>query len=170
MTDDTQKVTRTGLVLAATLILQGLRLIIPIPPQISLFLIGSLVNACLITAVLAVDRRAGFVVAACTPFFAWLEGMLPFVLFVFPVAIGNGVYVYFAWRWQHYGLPALVVGALAKAGTLYALFYLLFAGIEFPPAMRHLLLTAMSWPQIITGVIGALLGLTLSRFLSHRHE
>ena len=86
------------------------------------------------------------------------------------VAIGNGVYVYFAWRWQHYGLPALVVGALAKAGTLYALFYLLFAGIEFPPAMRHLLLTAMSWPQIITGVIGALLGLTLSRFLSHRHE
>lgn len=36
--------------------------------------------------------------------------------------------------------------------------------------MRHLLLTAMSWPQIITGVIGALLGLTLSRFLSHRHE
>ena len=43
MTDDTQKVTRTGLILAATLILQGLRLVIPIPPQISLFLIGSLV-------------------------------------------------------------------------------------------------------------------------------
>ncbi|WP_296827309.1 hypothetical protein [uncultured Megasphaera sp.] len=170
MSDDTQKVTRTGLILAATLILQGLRLIIPIPPQVSLFLIGSLVNACLITAVLTIDRRAGFVVAACTPIFAWLEGMLPFFLFVFPVAAGNSVYVYCAWRWQRYGFPALAVGALIKALVLYALFYLLFAGIEFPPVLRHLLLTAMSWPQVITGVIGALLGLQLSRFLKRRHE
>ena len=156
MTDDTQKVTRTGLILAATLILQGLRLVIPIPPQISLFLIGlcqrlpdhgrpcrrpqSRLCRRRLHAHLCLARR-----------------MLPFVLFVFPVAIGNGVYVYCAWRWQKHGLPALLVGALAKAATLYALFYLLFAGIEFPPAMRHLLLTAMSWPQIITGVIGALL-------------
>lgn len=170
MNDDIQKVTRTGLLLAATLILQGIRLIIPIPPQLSMFLIGSLVNACLITAVLAVDRRAGFVVAACTPVFAWLEGMLPFFLFVFPVAVGNSVYVYSAWRWQRYGLSALMAAALAKAVVLYALFYLLFAGIEFPPALRHLLLTAMSWPQIITGVIGALIGLEVSRFLKLRHE
>ena len=156
MTDDTQKVTRTGLILAATLILQGLRLIIPIPPQISLFLIGSLVNACLITAVLAVDRRAGFVVAACTPIFAWLEGCCLSFSSSFPSPLetaststspGAGSTTACRHCWSE---PA-------KAATLYALFYLLFAGIEFPPAMRHLLLTAMSWPQIITGVIGALL-------------
>ena len=35
MTEDIKKVTRTGLILAVTLILQGLRLVIPIPPQVS---------------------------------------------------------------------------------------------------------------------------------------
>ena len=169
MTDDTQKVTRTGLILAATLILQGLRLIIPIPPQISLFLIGSLVNACLITAVLAVDRRAGFVVAACTPIFAWLEGMLPFVLFVFPVAIGNGVYVYFAWRWQHYACRHCWSEPWLRPLPSTPYFILLFAGIEFPPAMRHLLLTAMSWLRS-SPVLSERCWLGLSRFLSHRHE
>ena len=48
MTEDIKKVTRTGLILAVTLILQGLRLVIPIPPQVSMFVVGSLVNACLI--------------------------------------------------------------------------------------------------------------------------
>ena len=169
MTDDTQKVTRTGLILAATLILQGLRLVIPIPPQISLFLIGSLVNACLITAVLAVDRRAGFVVAACTPIFAWLEGCCLSFSSSFPSPSETGCtsIVLGVGRTRPSGTFSRRPG---QGATLYALFYLLFAGIEFPPAMRHLLLTAMSWPQIITGVIGALLGLELSRYLSHRHE
>ena len=36
MTEDIKKVTRTGLILAVTLILQGLRLVIPIPPQVSM--------------------------------------------------------------------------------------------------------------------------------------
>ena len=89
MTEDIKKVTRTGLILAVTLILQGLRLVIPIPPQVSMFVVGSLVNACLLVAVLLIGRRAGLVVAGCTPVFAWLEGMLPFFPFVFPVGLGN---------------------------------------------------------------------------------
>lgn len=98
--------TRTGFILAVTLILQGLRLVIPIPPQVSMFVVGSLVNACLLVAVLLIGRRAGLVVAGCTPVFAWLEGMLPFFPFVFPVGLGNCFYVWTAWRWQRYGLPA----------------------------------------------------------------
>lgn len=124
MTEDIKNVTRTGLILAVTLILQGLRLVIPIPPQVSMFVVGSLVNACLIVAVLTVGRRAGLVVAACTPVFAWLEGMLPFFPFVFPVALGNSFYVWAAWRWQRYGLPAFCGGALGKAAILYGSFYL----------------------------------------------
>lgn len=119
MTEDIKNVTRTGIILAVTLILQGLRLVIPIPPQVSMFVVGSLVNACLIVAVLTVGRRAGLVVAACTPVFAWLEGMLPFFPFVFPVALGNSFYVWAAWRWQRYGLPAFCGGSLGKAAILY---------------------------------------------------
>lgn len=170
MTEDIKKVTRTGLILAVTLILQGLRLVIPVPPQISLFVVGSLVNACLIVAVLTIGRRAGLAVAWCTPVFAWLEGMLPFFPFVFPVALGNSFYVWIAWRWQRYGLPAFCGGALGKAAVLYGSFYGLFACIAFPPATRHMLLLVMSWPQIVTGIIGAVLGLEVSRLLRYRHE
>ena len=145
MTEDIKNVTRTGLILAVTLILQGLRLVIPIPPQVSMFVVGSLVNACLIVAVLTVGRRAGLVVAACTPVFAWLEGMLPF----FPFVCG---------------------GALGKAAILYGSFYLLFACIAFPPAVRHMLLFAMSWPQIVTGIIGAVIGREVSRFAASRPD
>ena len=152
MTEDIKKVTRTGLILAVTLILQGLRLVIPIPPQVSMFVVGSLVNACLIVAVLLIGRRAGLVVAGCTPVFAWLEGMLPFFPFVFPVGLGNCFYVWTAWRWQRYGLPACCGGALGKA------------------AVRHMLLFAMSWPQIVTGIIGAVLGMEVSRLLGHQPE
>lgn len=170
MREETKDMTRTGLILAVTLILQGLRLVIPIPPQVSMFLVGALVNACLIVAALSIGRRAGLAVALCTPVFAWLEGMLPFFPFVFPVALGNSCYVCWAWYWRRRGLPLLCIGAVGKALILYASFYALFACIAFPSAVRHMLLFAMSWPQIVTGVIGAVLGLTLSRFLQRRHE
>ena len=170
MSENIKNVTRTGLILAVTLILQGLRLVIPIPPQVSMFLVGSLVNACLIVSALCISRRSGLAVALCTPVFAWLEGMLPFFPFVFPVAVGNSFYVCWAWYGKKRGLPFLCLGAVGKALILYASFYALFACLAFPPAVRHLLLFAMSWPQVVTGVIGAILGLTLSRFLQRRHE
>lgn len=47
---------------------------------------------------------------------------------------------------------------------------LLFACIAFPPAVRHMLLFAMSWPQIVTGVIGAVIGREVSRFAASRPE
>ena len=54
MVNHTGTITRTGLLLAATIILQGLRLVIPVPPQVSMFVIGSLVNTCFVLAVLVV--------------------------------------------------------------------------------------------------------------------
>lgn len=155
--------------MALTLILQGLRLVVPVPPQASMFVIGSLVNACLLVAALSIEWRAGLVVAACTPVFAWLEGMLPFLPFVFPVAAGNMVYVLAAAALSHsQGLRGLYLAAVAKAIALYSLFYLLFACVEFPLAVRHVLLFAMSWPQLVTGLIGATLGYYLVRFLKKK--
>lgn len=61
-------------------------------------------------------------------------------------------------------------GALGKAAILYGSSYLLFACIAFPPAVRHMLLFAMSWPQIVTGIIGAVLGMEVSRLLGHQPE
>lgn len=161
--------TRTGIIVALTLILQSLRLWIPMPPQFSFAFIGVLVNACLITAVLAVDLRAGIVTACVTPFFAYIEGMLPFLPFVVPVALGNCVYVLLAWLGRKHSLLGFSVAALGKAATLFLGFYVLFAAVAFPPAMRHTLLFIMSWPQVVTGLGGAAVGFFVCRSLARSH-
>lgn len=160
-----QKITRTALLLAVTLLLQGLRLVIPVPPQISLFFIGSLVNACLVIAVLRTDLKAGSVIAVAAPVFAYLEGMLPLPFFIPVVAVGNLIYVVFIWALQQYGLRKLYIAAFLKAIVLFGGFSLLFALVQVPPKITHMILFAMSWPQIVTGIIGLVVGYAVSQRL-----
>lgn len=160
-----QKITRTALLLAVTLLLQGLRLVIPVPPQISLFFIGSLVNACLVIAVLRTDLKAGSVIAVAAPVFAYLEGMLPLPFFIPVVAVGNLVYVVFIWALQQYGLRKLYIAAFLKAIVLFGGFSLLFALVQVPSKITHMILFAMSWPQIVTGIIGLVVGYAVSQRL-----
>lgn len=160
-----QKITRTALLLAVTLLLQGLRLVIPVPPQISLFFIGSLVDACLVIAVLRTDLKAGSVIAVAAPVFAYLEGMLPLPFFIPVVAVGNLVYVVFIWALQQYGLRKLYIAAFLKAIVLFGGFSLLFALVQVPPKITHMILFAMSWPQIVTGIIGLVVGYAVSQRL-----
>lgn len=160
-----QKITRTALLLAVTLLLQGLRLVIPVPPQISLFFIGSLVNACLVIAVLRTDLKAGSVIAVAAPVFAYLEGMLPLPFFIPVVAVGNLVYVVFIWALQQYGLRKLYIAAFLKAIVLFGGVSLLFALVQVPPKITHMILFAMSWPQIVTGIIGLVVGYAVSQRL-----
>lgn len=158
--------TRTALLLAATLVLQGLRLVIPIPPQVSMFLIGSLVNACFVLAVLTVHWRAGVIVALVTPAFAWLEGMLPVPLFIIPVAFGNCIFVMMMQllgKWKSLGYVSIYGAVVFKAMALYGSFYLLFSVVAFPDMVRHAILFTMSWPQLWTGWIGGTIGILVSR-------
>ena len=160
-----QKITRTALLLAVTLLLQGLRLVIPVPPQISLFFIGSLVNACLVIAVLRTDLKAGSVIAVAAPIFAYFEGMLPLPFFIPVVAVGNLIYVVFIWALQQYGLRKLYIAAFLKAIVLFGGFSLLFALVQVPSKITHMILFAMSWPQIVTGIIGLVVGYAVSQRL-----
>ena len=140
-------------------------MVIPVPPQISLFFIGSLVNACLVIAVLRTDLKAGSVIAVAAPVFAYLEGMLPLPFFIPVVAVGNLVYVVFIWALQQYGLRKLYIAAFLKAIVLFGGFSLLFALVQVPPKITHMILFAMSWPQIVTGIIGLVVGYAVSQRL-----
>ena len=161
-----QKLTRTGFIVALTLVLQGLRLYIPMPPQFSMFIIGTLVNACLIVAALSIHWKAGMVVAMVTPFFAFLEGMLPFLPFIVPTVLGNCAYVFFGTAISKRVTLFLPLAVLVKAVVVYGSFYVLFSFVAFPDAVRTMILTVMSWPQLITAGCGAALGLFLSRIIS----
>ena len=156
-------ITRTGLLLAVTLHLQGMRLLFPIPPQISMFLIGSLVNACLVLAVLKIGWKSGLVVACITPVFAWLEGMLPFFPFIFPTAIGNSVFIGAIYLLRTYRLLGLYGAACCKMAAIYSAFYVLFGCLEFPETVRHMILMSMSWPQLVTGVLGGTIAYRIAK-------
>lgn len=79
--------------MALALLSQSLRLIIPLPNMVSMFLIGSLVGLCMLVAAMRYGLASGLGIAWATPVIAFMQAMLPFAPFVPLVALGNTVFV-----------------------------------------------------------------------------
>ena len=142
---------RGAILLALAVVLQGMRLIIPVPTPISMFLIGSAVNACLVLIARTTGRTQGVTAAVLLPVFAWLEGMLPLRFFIFPVMVGNIVFVLLVNAARGRGIYG---AAFVKAFVLYSAFFVLLQVVEVPNRIGAGILFVMSWPQIVTGLIG----------------
>jgi len=163
-----QTITRAGLLLALTILFQSLRSIIPIPPFLSIFLIGSLVNCCLLVAVEVISRRAAFVIAIIAPVVAYLQQLLPLPIFILPVAIGNAIYVgvfAISLRWNWLGRAA--AAALAKSVFMYITFIWLLSYLALPEKITANLIFVMSWPQFVTGILGAWLAAIITMKLKN---
>jgi len=150
--------TRTALLLALTLVFQSLRFIIPIPVLFSTFLIGSLVNACLLVAGETVGARPALLIALIAPIVAYFQQLLPLPIFIIPVALGNAIYIgvfSIGTRWNSW--LRLGVAALSKTLFMYIVFSWLLTLISIPTKLATGLMLVMSWPQFVTGVVGAIL-------------
>ena len=156
---NTRIITGTGLLLALALLSQSLRLIIPLPNMVSMFLIGSLVGLCMLLAAMRYGVVSGLVIAWVTPIIAFMQSMLPFAPFVPIVAIGNSVFVVLGFLLRNQSLwLQTAVCSVAKCVVLYCSFALLFMSCAIPYPIAKAVLFMMSWPQIVTGtlaVIGA---------------
>lgn len=145
--------------MALALLSQSLRLIIPLPNMVSMFLIGSLVGLCMLVAAMRYGLASGLGIAWATPVIAFMQAMLPFAPFVPLVALGNTVFVILGYllKNQSVWLQALVC-SVAKCVVLYCSFALLSVGFAVPYPIGRAVLFMMSWPQIVTGtlaVVGA---------------
>jgi hypothetical protein len=156
-----KNLTRTGLLLALTLVFQSLRFLIPLPPRMSTFLIGSLVNAALLIALLALGMRSALLIACVTPVVAWLQQLLPLPVFILPVAVGNSLYIWLFSRLRRAGPEWLAVGsaALGKAAFFFLAFRGLLSVLELPPALSTAILFVMGWPQLVTGLVGGFIAI-----------
>ena len=156
-----KNLTRTGLLLALTLVFQSLRVLIPLPPWMSTFLIGSLVNAALLVALQALGLRSALLIACVTPVVAWLQQLLPLPVFILPVALGNSLYIWLFSRLRRAGPEWLAVGsaALGKAAFFFLAFRGLLSMLELPPALSAAILFVMGWPQLVTGLIGGFIAI-----------
>jgi hypothetical protein len=150
--------TRTALLLALALLFQSIRLLIPIPPFLSTFLIGSLMNTCFLIAAEIVGMGPALMIVFLVPIVAYFQQVLPLPIFIIPVALGNAIFIGIFLMGRHWNYWVnIVIAAASKAIFMYAVFSWLLTFIAIPIKIATGLLFIMSWPQFITGVIGGFL-------------
>lgn len=156
-----RKLTGTALLLAIALLCQMIRLLLPVTPQVSMFVFGSIVCACMVLATWRYGCKSGLVIALVAPIVAFMQGILPFIFFVPFVALGNITYVLVGKATQNKNLIVRAMsGAIAKTVILFLGFTFLFKVLlnvfsaQVPLGVQNTVMFMMSWPQLVTGTIG----------------
>ena len=174
-------ITYTAMFLALAVLFQSLRTFVPIleataifgPFSLASLIVGSLVNLCLILAAVRVGFWSGAAVSVLSTIVAFMQGHLPAALpqMIAVVSVGNTVIVAVAWSLRKVGYPiAFYLGAVAKSLALWGMVTLIvvpfFSSNEAMTALLSRLAVMFSWPQIVTGVIGASLALAIAPALA----
>lgn len=136
------------------------------------YITGSCVNAVLAVAVLFGGMWSGVVVAALSPFCAYLFGIGPKLLPIVPgIALGNLIYIALLclligqrnrpiWR----QVSALLAAAAAKFAMLYVVInkcIVPLMGDRVNAKQVATFLTMFSWPQMVTALIGGAVALVI---------
>lgn len=140
--------------MAVAIVLQALRLVLPLPPVISTFIVGSLVNMMLIVTCRISGFKAAAALSILLPLLAYIQGQLLIPLLI-PVVAGGNLFYTALLRKKinvliNYILPPIVKAAFMFIGAQVVLFLLHFSG----GVLADNILFAMSVPQFITGIAG----------------
>ena len=106
---------RGAMLLAVGLVLQALRLVIPMPPMWTVFVVGTLVNMVLVLAARTVGLWPSVMIAVLLPVMAYFQGQLPLPFLIPVVAVGNLVMVYLCARF--WGKGIIIAAPLFKTLT-----------------------------------------------------
>ncbi|MBQ9764379.1 MAG: hypothetical protein IJV92_08495 [Phascolarctobacterium sp.] len=150
----TKKLVLGALLVAIAVILQASRLVLPLPPLVTTFIIGTLVNMMLVLCVRLNGFTSAAILSVLLPVFAYVQGQLLLPLLIPVVGLGNILFAYAVMKLGK-GVLAYVVPPVIKAVSMCASAYVViaFLGIE-SVAMQKGILFAMSVPQLVTGVTG----------------
>ncbi len=150
-----------ALFLALALIVQSLRFFIPmIPGPVSMFLIGSLENAIMICSIWYSKSLWAVLIGILLPIGAFLQGQLAILPMLPVVALGNVCLILGAWAFPKRVLLYLV--PFLKAAVLYGGTYTIVQFLALPGHVVKIMLFIMSWPQVITGLIGIILAKSIT--------
>lgn len=172
--------TETGVLLALLVTLQA------ITKPMGQLLTGSCVNAILAIAVLLAGMSSGITIALISPVCAYLFGIAPNFITVFPIMIGNVCFVVLLrliagkthkpfWRQP----VALASAAGVKFAVLYLLVVKVICGIAsdallgkklgdtvvLASPMLKMLPSMFAWPQLFTALIGGAAALLITPVL-----
>lgn len=164
---------KTAVLLALLIVLQA------VTKGFGQFVTGSCVNAVLALAALTTGLSGGILIAALSPFLAFVLGIGPQLLPLIPaIAVGNLVFVFLMWaltRGHKKGLPwsllAWGIPAVCKFLTLYLLVVQLLCRILPLNEVQTKTFSAMfSWPQLVTALIGSAIALVVAPALPKNEE
>ncbi len=166
---NTKIITRTAILLALTILFQTLGRFIPLG-QFSQFIVGPLINACLLIAAAYTGLAGGAVVSVLSPFGAILTGAaipLPFAPFI---AVGNFILVLLYVLIKKKPVAAIASGAVLKFGFLWASILIFTGMMKIPAQKANIMIASFSWPQLVTALVGGIIGLAVIKALDRAIE
>lgn len=152
----TKCIAQLGLLVALSALVQSLRLLLPLPPMITLLVIGIILNSCIIYAFELASLQGAILVGVIVPLIALLQQAFLSPVLILPAIIANIMYA-----WCYAGLAKkqslwlqLLAPAAVRAFVLYMISMLLFKGFGFSDEQIIWLQGWICIAQFLTGISG----------------
>lgn len=158
---------RGALLIALAVILQSLRLVLPLPQFLSTFFIGTLVHMMLVLTWQYAGLVPTMLLSLILPMTAYLEGQLLLAFLIPIVCLGNLLFVLSLRFFIQRKFFSLFIPPLAKAAVMLLAAWSVanFMQLE-DPVTRKTIFIAMSIPQFITGFAGIILARQMHNILN----
>jgi len=163
----TRFITRTAILLALTVVFQMAGRFVP-PPSNS-FIVGPLVNACLLVSTALAGIWGGLIISILSPFTSLINNHAPIAAALLPfapvVAAGNFILVlsYYFLR-KRSRILGIAIGAVLKFAFLFG-GVKVFLGLFSFPKFAKTMIALFGLPQLITALIGGVVAIIVIKAL-----
>ena len=154
---------RGSVLLTMAIVAQEIRLFLPLPPLLSIIVIGTMLNAIMVMAVRYASLTSAIIISAVLPLFAFMQGHVIIPLMIPVIFLGNFVLVLVCDKF--WGKGIIILAPVLKTVTLYMLSRVLLSMLGLQNKVVDAILLGMGWPQLITAILGIILALQLEKRL-----
>ena len=154
---------RGSVLLTMAIVAQEIRLFLPLPPLLSIIVIGTMLNAIMVMAVRYASLTSAIIISAVLPLFAFMQGHVIIPLMIPVIFLGNLVLVLVCDKF--WGKGIIILAPVLKTVTLYMLSRVLLSMLGLQNKVVDAILLGMGWPQLITAILGIILAMQLERRL-----
>ena len=154
---------RGSVLLTMAIVAQEIRLFLPLPPLLSIIVIGTMLNAIMVIAVRYANLTAAVIISAVLPLFAFMQGHVIIPLMIPVIFLGNFVLVLVCSKF--WGKGIIIIAPVLKTFTLYSLSRILLGMLGLQNKVVDAILLSMGWPQLITAILGIILAMQLEKRL-----
>ena len=154
---------RGSVLLTMAIVTQEIRLFLPLPPLLSIIVIGTMLNAIMVIAVRYASLTSAIIISAVLPLFAFMQGHVIIPLMIPVIFLGNFVLVLVCDKF--WGKGIIILAPVLKTVTLYMLSRVLLSMLGLQNKVVDAILLGMGWPQLITAILGIILAMQLEKRL-----